>query len=547
MNNQESAWNAGLENRNPPTWLGVFSLDGPSITDDVPNHHEEPDFDDPNVRFPSVEALFPDGPVQSLDPSSFLAQPGELPLSEAIPSHHQEPSVDDPFRSFPDLEKILSEKPSLSDVDKGLRRQIVKRNLKEIAERLMEHCTFALFHKDLAVYQPPRWRMLDRETRGAFLEKEVASLFPKEFEFLGISDYQEIFAHLKNSSRINRLERIPAPDYRYLCCEDCAYDCREKRCVPHSERFFNFHTLNFRAEEIGQCGGTCWDRFLEDLTGGDDCLLQRILEMIGMIITGYPSKSFFLLQGASGTGKSQLANFLRNLLGNDACFALNDISQLGDRWTPGALHGKLLCICGDVPDGPLTSKAIGTIKQLTGDDLIRGEVKYQNAFTFENTAKLLFVSNYPLQISSSQKEQALLQRLVFIPCRYPVPTDRQIPRLHEHLLQEAGYIVGLALEALDDLIARNGVFTPIKTDVSEVLFPGKGRGEEIFHFVHDCCLLEEEATCSVSALFSAFQEYTPESRLKAAEFSKCLAKEFSELHRFHTKDVRGFQGIRLKD
>lgn len=91
--------------------------------------------------------------------------------------------------------------------------------------------------------------------------------------------------------------------------------------------------------------------------------------------------------GESGTGKSQLSNFLRNLLENDACFALNDISQLGERWTTGSLLGKLLCICGDVPNAPLTSKAIGTIKQLTGDDLIRGEFKYQNAFTFENTAK----------------------------------------------------------------------------------------------------------------------------------------------------------------
>nr|WP_325220679.1 phage/plasmid primase, P4 family [uncultured Oscillibacter sp.] len=547
MRNQEPAWSPGPENRDPPTWLGAFSPDSLSITDDAPDHHEEPNFDDPNVRFPSVDALFPSGPVQSLDLSLFLARSGECSLPEAVPSHHQEPSVDAPFQPFPDMEKAFSGKPALSDVDKGLRRQVVKRNLKEIADRLIKHCTFTLFHKDLAVYQPPRWCILDRETRGAFLAKEVALLYPKESEFLGISDYQEIFAHLKNSFRINRMERIPALDYRYLCCEDCAYDCKEKRCVPHSERFFNFHTLNFRAGEIGQCGGDCWNRFLEDLTGGDDCLRQRILEMIGVIIAGYPSKSFFLLQGESGTGKSQLANFLRNLLGNDACFALNDISQLGDRWTTGALRGKLLCICGDVPDGPLTSKAIGTIKQLTGDDLIRGEVKYQNAFTFENTAKLLFVSNYPLQISSSQKEQALIQRLVFIPCRYPVPVDRQILGLHEQLLREAGYIVGLALEALDDLIAHNGAFTPIEADASEVFFQAKERGEEIFSFVHDCCLLEEEASCSVSALFTVFQEYAPESQLKAAEFSKCLAKKFPELHRFHTKDVRGFRGIRLKD
>ena len=154
-------------------------------------------------------------------------------------------------------------------------------------------------------------------------------------------------------------------------------------------------------------------------------------------------------------------NFLRDVLGTSACVALNDISQLGEKWTPGSLFGKLLCVCGDMPDAPLNSKTIGAIKQLTGDDLIRGEFKYKNAFMFENTAKLLFVSNYPLRIPNPGRERALLDRLVDIPCQNPVEKQMQIPNLHKLLYEERGCITYQAMEALAMLDARNGVFTPL--------------------------------------------------------------------------------------
>ena len=528
-------------------WLGRFLSDEPSMANSIPDHHEEPVCNDPELSFPSKETLFSGGLEQPLDLSPFLTNSEEGLPPESIPNRHQEPTANGPYLRFPDEEKVFSDKLTLSDVDKGLRRQTVKRNLKEIADQLTRHYTFTSFRTDLAVYLPPRWRILNRETQGEFLSSEIAKLYPEDSEYLGIWDYQEIFFHLKNSPCIKHLNQIPAPDCRYLYCKDCVYDRREKRCTPHSEEFFNFYTLNLRAEEIGQSEGGYWENFLEDLTGSDDRLRQRILEMIGVIITGYPSKSFFLLHGESGTGKSQLSNFLRNLLGNDVCFALNDISQLGERWTTGSLLGKLLCICGDVPNVPLTSKAIGTIKQLTGDDLIRGEFKYQNAFTFENTAKLLFVSNYLLQIPNVEMERALLERLVTVPCRYPIPQDRQILHLHEHLLREAGYIVELALEALDDLIDRNGAFTLIAEDKGEPFFQRPEKEQKVMSFVHNCCLYEEDAACPVGELFAAFQDYTPESTPDVTQFSKHLMKAFPEIKPYRTKSTRGYQGIRLKE
>lgn len=324
------------------------------------------------------------------------------------------------------------------------------------------------------------------------------------------------------------------------------YDWRSGECLPHSSSYMRFSYLDLDAETIGNCDGTHWKIFLDNLTDGNPALYQRILEVLGDILSGYPSKSFFFLVGESNTGKSQIANFLKGILGKSACAALNDVSQLGHQWTPATLFGKLLCICGDMPNAPLDSKTIGTIKQLTGDHLIRGERKYQNPFTFENTAKLLFVSNYPLQIPDQYREAALMNRLVAIPCHNPVPHDRQIPQLHLHLAREAGYIVALAMDALKELIARNGEFTPLPAELEGEMVQISDIEQDIKDFVDMCCILEPDAYISVRDMYSAFQTFIPGSPLDKTQFSKLLCNLYPQIERGRSKDERRFCGIRLR-
>lgn len=195
----------------------------------------------------------------------------------------------------------------------------------------------------------------------------------------------------------------------------------------------------------------------------------------------------------------------------------------------------------------LDSKAIGTIKQLTGDDLIRGEFKYKDAFTFENTAKLLFVSNYPLQIPNQYQETALLNRLIVIPCRNPVPQEQQIPALHTWLHREAGYIVNLALEALRELEDRNGVFTPLAENDCLSLIRMSDEEEQIRDFVHDCCILGEDASCKVGDLFQTFRRYAPEVQLASANFSKLIYQLFPQVKPGRSSQARMFRGICLAD
>ncbi len=489
----------------------------------------------------SVESIF----------SQFIAPMSETPdaLFEGfIPQHHSLPEpYNDSSVDFPEWESIFCNDLKLTDTNEGLRSQKVSRNISEIVDALQHRFEFASVAGSLAVYDPPCWRVMQGKEVICFISETVSALFPKETQYLSSKQLKEIGERLLSHSGTKRLWEVPSPNYHYLCCQDYMYDWRSGECLPHDSSFLRFSSLDLNAEEIGNCDGPCWEQFLGNLTGNDRCLRQRILEMIGVILSGYPSKSFFFLEGESNTGKSQLANFFKDILGKNACTALNNVSQLGQKWTPASLFGKLLCLCGDMPNAPLDSKAIGTIKQLTGDDLIRGEFKYKDAFTFENTAKLLFVSNYPLQIPNQYQETALLNRLIVIPCRNPVPQEQQIPALHTWLHQEAGYIVNLALEALRELEDRNGVFTPLTENDCLSLIRMSEEEEQIRDFVRDCCILREDAFCKVGDVFQAFRRYAPEVQLASANFSKLIYQLFPQVKPGRSSQARMFRGICLAD
>ena len=78
---------------------------------------------------------------------------------------------------------------------------------------------------------------------------------------------------------------------------------------------------------------------------------------------------------------------------------------------------------------------------MVGDDPVKGERKYHESSTFYEKPLLLFAGNHPIQIPHMEKEQALLNRMIVIPFRNPVPESSMRQELYKDLLEEAPYIV----------------------------------------------------------------------------------------------------------
>lgn len=331
-------------------------------------------------------------------------------------------------------------------------------------------------------------------------------------------------------------------------CRDGVFDI-ETMCareVRPDDYFFS--CCDVPVEEIGKGSGEQFETFIAFVSEGNPAVRQQVLEMIGVIISGYMPKKFFLLLGPRDTGKSQIMNLLRNLIGDQYTQSISDPNELSGPWMSGSLIGKRLCYCPDAARVAFSQKSAAILKQLTGDDLIQANVKYKQPVVFRNEATIVFVSNFPLQLP---RDSALEERLVTISFTTSIPKERQIPNFSRVLYGERGYIVGAAIEALKNLIDHGFRFTCAG---SAVQFPSSALGgstlDQIARFVEERCQLDPDGKEYSDTLYQAFCAFSEESgggSLSREVFSRNLKSIVKGLGPLHTSRARGYRGIRLRD
>lgn len=332
---------------------------------------------------------------------------------------------------------------------------------------------------------------------------------------------------------------------------------------PHSPTYFVTSLLhgNFACRGLS-CPN--FDRFLWEVTGEDEVLIERIWQMIGYTLTSdNGGKCFFLLQGVADSGKSVLTDLIASLLEEDMVTSL-ELTALGERFGAAVLVGKQLCIVPDMPSGVLDSKSVSMLKALTGGDVVTVDVKYQPRIKFRNRATFILASNHPLL--SKDFDSALINRAVVIPFRFSVPRKRQNLRLRELFEMEKDSIIWKALQAYRRLRSQNYQFTGTYEINAVVASGGQWNGEaqsvSMTTFLWDfCCnnlVLEIDGFVSTTDLYNCFQKTTggcyPGGLVAfSTQIWPILQQIFStEVSKARTRKTdngqqeRGFKGIALR-
>lgn len=214
--------------------------------------------------------------------------------------------------------------------------------------------------------------------------------------------------------------------------------------------------LDFNFAPSGDVGCPRFDAYLQTISGGDPAIIECIWEMLGyLVFPDMNGKCFFLLCGVGDSGKSVLGDLIANLF-NPNAVAHIDIFRFKDRFSGSGLEGCRLNISMDLPNAKLSREAVGMLKMLTGDDGVTLEQKFKDAQPKKLKCKLVFGSNFPLQLASI--DEAFVNRVVCIPFRYAVPKERQDPHLREKLRAERAGIVIRAIAAYWRLVHRNYIF-----------------------------------------------------------------------------------------
>ena len=124
------------------------------------------------------------------------------------------------------------------------------------------------------------------------------------------------------------------------------------------------------------------------------------------------------------------------------------------------LRGKLANVCGDLPQKPIEDT--GLLKQLTGEDDITADIKFKEAITFKNYARLLFSCNQ-MPTSYSDKSEAFYNRLLIIPFNNVKKESEMDRELKDKLFSE---IEGIMLRLIDGIKRlRENKYTFTTSDV----------------------------------------------------------------------------------
>lgn len=500
-----------------------------------------------------------DDPGLDISTNLFLQQCSECNESEIVlPVQPHELPLDDPVH---DIYGILSLKQkakppthvNVPNITEGLGKRQDKRDLVDLEQFIVRKMTLMVYHEQLYEFAPPCWKLLSPRKCAVRLRK---LLDPHSLtDALTTKEYQEIHRLLLTNPNIQR-EVDFIPPQHCLNLSDGTLDLITMQLFPHNPDNGFFTYLDMSYDELRAPGnGFVFERFATQIGDGNSAVRQQLLELVALAITGYEAKQFYVLIGPSNTGKTQFGRFLEELLGRENVESIAGVHDFSNRFTTSALAGKRLGTCLDLPDTPLPSVAIGTIKQFVGDDPIKIEQKYKDSRTIYQKPLLLFAGNHPIRLPNISQEQALLNRMVVIPFANPVEEAAMTQQLYKTLLDEAPYIVAKAIKAYQALMERNFVVTRLELPEEYTPRDSRQKFSEVGYFLEACCEYDEANEVSTDALYQAYRLFVDKEALISVskiEFSRLLAENLNAqqrkvepLKRVSSTQGRGYKGIAL--
>ncbi len=419
----------------------------------------------------------------------------------------------------------------------------------QVAQQILSEKRIIVYKENLYVYN------------GKYYERKSQT----EIIRTGFDIRRETVEKLGNTSIIEQATKIIFHDPRLVIPEESLprnlitfengiLNIASRTFLQHSPEFITFYKIRGR-----YCGGLDntpnFDAFLYNITGGDRILIERIWRIIGYILSpDTNAKSFFLFQGVPNSGKSVLVSVIQQLFEDEAVQPL-DAHAFSQKFSVATLADKALCISADMPSGPLDSKSVSIIKQMTGKDTISADVKFKNRIKFQCAAKILLVSNHALL--TKENDDAFYDRAIVVPFLFSVPKEEQTVDLIGRLLNERDGIVTKAVHAYFRLVQENYIF-PGYYPVNDVVMQSSNANSIvtlISDFIDNNIVLDADSKCFVRDIYEAFcaNGCSISFEVFSQYFSKAMKDHFPNIEkkRAYKEGSKNatwyFGGVALKD
>lgn len=268
------------------------------------------------------------------------------------------------------------------------------------------------------------------------------------------------------------------------------------------------------------------DKMFDRLACNDKSIRALLCEAVGYCFYRRNElRKAFILTGEKQNGKSTYLSLITNLLGRENVTSL-DLAELGQRFKPAELFGKLANVGDDIGDDFISNPAI--FKKVVSGDPVNVERKGENPFDLKNYSKFLFSANNIPRIKD--KSGAVISRLVIIPfnARFTKDDPNYDPYIKYKLRTESAmeYLINLGLEGLKRVLA-NYAFTESES-VEQALTEYEESNNPVLIFFKEIERIDilNKSTRDLYSrygLFCAENNFNPMSNV---EFSKAVKKRF---------------------
>ncbi len=388
--------------------------------------------------------------------------------------------------------------------------------------------------------------------RGVYKRDEDGKILKSHIKAL-------IWPDLVTISRINRVYGLILADYRltknndeinqypaqWINFRNGMYDPMAGLMHDHSPEYYSINQVPHKYDPETVYEGSVAERFFEGLIP-DAKDREMFFAYCGNCMNIDTSlQKFLVIVGFPGSGKSTAINMLVNMVGKENVSSIT-LQDLGERFMPTELLGKLLNACADLPKKALDQ--VDAIKRITGEDLVKGEYKGGKIFTFYSYAKLIFSAN-EMPISLDEKSGAFFRRLLMIDVAKKGP---QIEGLKQGLEESMPGFIHECVDALSHMYAKGG----------EIDSPNSKRLVHEFHresdsvqaFLDDCIERKAGERIERGTLYRQYDEYCRDNEwtaLNNRSFYKNLrGKGYRDYcaadHHRYFKDICGATADNLK-
>ncbi|MGO8993885.1 MAG: phage/plasmid primase, P4 family [Polyangiaceae bacterium] len=284
-------------------------------------------------------------------------------------------------------------------------------------------------------------------------------------------------------------------------CNNGTLDLRAGVLLPHDRRALITKLAPVDYDPKAECPR--WLTFIGDVMGGNDELVAFLQRAVGYSLTGSVKEQvLFFLHGAGANGKSTFLRTLLELFGDYGLQAAPDllIARNADAHPTAIadLFGRRLAVCQEIEGG--RSFAEATVKQLTGEDVIRARRMREDFWSFAPTHKLWLAANHKPNVHGT--DHAIWRRIRLIPFTVTIPEERRDSDLLEKLRMERSGILRWAVDGYRKW-SQGGLRAP--KDVVDATAEYREE-QDLFHqFLDERCEIEPLGSLSSAELYRAYQ------------------------------------------